>query len=118
MADHDFELRLQRVLRADAERAVRPLDPVDFAEVRNRGRARRAAALDWRPAGWPAIRLVLIATLLILAAVATLWLATVGASRSGRRSSRSSRRSHPTASLPAEPRSWRTLGRQPRRTTS
>ena len=33
MADHDFDLRLQRVLRADAERAVRPFDPVALAEA-------------------------------------------------------------------------------------
>jgi hypothetical protein len=78
MADHDFELRLQRVLLADAERAVRPFDPVVLATAAAATPAARRP-LEWRPAGWPVIRLVLIAMLLILAAVATLWLASVGA---------------------------------------
>ena len=31
MSEHDFELRLQRVLRADAERAVLPFDAGELA---------------------------------------------------------------------------------------
>ena len=81
MSDRDFDLRLQRVLRADAERAVRPFDPVAFAEaaVATTPTTRR---LEWRPAGWPMIRLLLIASLLLLVAVATLWLVT-GAPKRG-----------------------------------
>ena len=79
MPDHDFELRLQRVLRVDAERAVRPFDAVELAtSAAAAGRTARRP-LDRLSAGWPAIRLVLIASLLLLAAAATLWLATVGA---------------------------------------
>ena len=80
MSDHDFELRLQRVLRGDAERAVRPFDPVALAEVAIAS-APATRRLDWRPAGWPLIRLVLIASLLLLAAVATLWVLSTGGQR-------------------------------------
>ena len=79
MSDHDFELRLQRALRADAERAVRPFDAVELAtSAAAAGRTARRP-LDWLSAGWPAIRLVLIASLLLLAAAGTLWLVAVGA---------------------------------------
>ncbi len=79
MADQDFELRLQRVLR-DGRRARRaPVRPRAARASRRALPDRHARRLEWRPAGWPAIRIVLIASLLILAAVATLWLVTVGA---------------------------------------
>jgi hypothetical protein len=77
MSDLDFELRLQRVLQADADRAVRPIDAVQLAtDAAATPVARRP--LDWRPTGWPLIRLVLIASALVLAAVATLWLVAGG----------------------------------------
>lgn len=80
MTDHDFDLRLQRVLRADAETAVRGFDPVQIAlDAAATSAVRRP--LEWRPAGWPVIRLVLVASLLLLAAVATLWLVAGGAPR-------------------------------------
>ena len=75
MTDHDFELRLQRVAprRRRARRpAVRP-----GRSSRSRPRAAAGAAprrSRWRPAGWPVIRLVLVASLLLLVALATLWL--------------------------------------------
>ena len=82
MSDRDFELRLQRVIRADAERAVRPFDPVAFAEAAV-ATAPALRRLEWRPAGWPMIRLLLVASLLLLAAVATLWLVSIGAPKRG-----------------------------------
>jgi hypothetical protein len=78
MSERDFDLRLQRVLNADAERAVRPFDAVAVAEA-SMAAAPAPRRLEWRPAGWPVIRLVVIATLLLLAAVATLWIVAVGA---------------------------------------
>src|SRR5690348_16957098 len=75
MSDLDFELRLERVLLADADRAVRPFDPVALAEA-SVAAAPAVRRLDRRPAGWPVVRLVLVAGLLILTALATLWVIT------------------------------------------
>jgi hypothetical protein len=80
MSEQDFDLRLERVLRADAERAVRPFDAVQVAmEAGHTPVVRRP--FEWRPAGWPVIRLALIASLLLLAALATMWLVGSGSRR-------------------------------------
>ena len=42
----DFELRLRRVIRSDAERAVRPLDPVQLALEAGRRAEGDALAVD------------------------------------------------------------------------
>jgi hypothetical protein len=77
MSERDFDLRLERVLLADAGRAVRPFDAVAIAQaaVAATPSTRR---LGWRPSGWPVIRLAIVIGLLVLVALATLWLVAGG----------------------------------------
>lgn len=77
MSDLDFELRVQRVLRADSERAVRPFDAVALAV--GAASTRRTTQIDWRPIGWPVIRPLILLALLTLLATAVVWL--IGAGR-------------------------------------
>lgn len=83
MTDQAFETRLERVLRGYAQTAVRPIDAVALAEDAIAGAVRpaRIGGLGWRPASWPAIRVVLVAALLLVVAIATVWLLGAGTSR-------------------------------------
>jgi len=82
MTDQAFETRLAAVLRADAQRAVRPIDPIEIATAAaGTAAGRRPWRLPERPLLAQSLRTAFLLLLLLLAVAASLWVLANGTRR-------------------------------------